>query len=66
MAVGLNLTGKMYTNQTSEHETSISIGVKESGQYLVVVIPVQETGIINSTVEHNETVVYTGKLSQIV
>ena len=41
---------KLYVNQTQPGQTSASVEVEESGEYLVSVFPVREgKGIINST-----------------
>lgn len=49
--------GKIYVEVVESTRNSATIGVKESGEYFVFVIPtLPETGIINSTVEYMENV----------
>ena len=49
---------KLYTNQTRDQQSLVSVEVEENGTHLVSVIPVLErTGIIGSNVEYREEMV---------
>ena len=53
----LNQAHKLYVNQTTTGYASTSVKVEESGVYIVSIIPImEETGIINSDVEHKELI----------
>ena len=48
---------KLYVNQTQPGQTSASVEVEGSGEYLVSVLPIiGETGIADSDVEYREMV----------
>ena len=48
---------KLYVNQTLPGQTSASVEVEESGEYLVSILPIiGETGIADSHVEYREIV----------
>ena len=52
-----NEVHKLYINQTTHQENSVSIEVEMNGVYLVSIIPILEgIGIINSSVEHREMI----------
>ena len=52
-----NEVHKLYINQTTHQQNSVSIEVEMNGVYLVSIIPILEgIGIINSSVEHREMI----------
>ena len=53
----LNEVHKLYINQTTHQQNSVSMEVEDIGLYLVSVIPILEgTGITNSRVEYREVI----------
>ena len=53
----LNEVHKLYTNQTTHQQNTVSIEVEKNGLYLVSVIPILEgTGITNSRVEYKDVI----------
>ena len=53
----LNEMHKLYINQTTHQQNSVSIEVELNGLYLVSIIPILEgIGIIGSSVEHREII----------
>ena len=50
--------GKLYASHTLECQTSAIVELEQNGEFLVSVIPVlEETGIVNSSVEYSKVVV---------
>ena len=53
----VNKVHKLYVNQTQPGKTSASVEVKESGEYLVSILPIiGETGIVGSHVEYKKAI----------
>ena len=57
MSSNVNRVHKLYVNQTQPGQTSASVEVEESGEYLVSILPIiWEMGIVDSDVEYREIV----------
>lgn len=62
--VRLSNSNKLYVNQTSDRQASVSVEVKEDGLYEVAIFPISgDIGIVNSVIEYIEKFTVSGSMS---